>query len=152
MDGDIIVRGDVNELAELAHANPTKAVLVAKHVARFEWPSVMVFNNELCRKLTVEYLNNPNSVPQSLEWADEIGELPREWNQCVGYEAHNESAKLIHYTAGIPCWPETKQCPHADKWWDEFRYMNSTVSWEDLMGTSVHRDLVLSGKINEVRI
>ena len=150
MDGDIVVRADVNELADIALRDPHKAVFVAKHVARFEWPAVMVFNNDLCRKLTPEYLNDPNSAPQSLEWANEIGELPREWHQCVGYEPHNEDAKLIHFTAGISCWPETKECPHSDKWWDEFKYANSTVSWNDLMGNSVHRDLVLSGRLTNL--
>lgn len=149
MDGDIVVRADVNELADIALADDSKAVFVAKHVARFEWPAVMVFNNWRCRALTPEYVSTNH--PQSLEWAGDhnmIGELPKEWHHVVGYEPHNEGAKLIHYTAGIPCWPETKNCPHSDKWWDEFKYQNSTVSWEDLMGQSVHRDLVKSGRLN----
>lgn len=149
MDGDIVVRGDVHELASIALQDQTKAVFVAKHVARFEWPAVMVFNNDLCRKLTPEYVNDAKTVPQSLEWAGSVGELPKDWHSCIGYEPHNENAKLLHFTAGIACWPETKNCPNSDKWWDEFKYMNSTVSWNDLMGNSVHRDLVLSGRINE---
>lgn len=151
MDGDIVVRADVNELADYALRDPHKAVFVAKHVARFEWPAVMVFNNHLCKALTPEYVNDQSVMPQALGWAEgDIGELPKEWHHCVGYEPHNESAKLIHYTAGISCWPETRDCPHSDKWWDEFKYANSTVSWDDLMGSSVHRDLVLSGHLNEL--
>lgn len=147
IDGDIVVRDDINELAGIALADPSPSVFVAKHVARFEWPSVMVFNNWKCWSLIPERVQC--GTPNTLDWAKEIGELPKEWNHCVGYEPHNESAKLIHYTAGIPCWPETKDCPHADKWWDEFKYMNSTVSWTELMGNSVHRDLVKSGRINQ---
>ena len=148
MDGDIVVRGDVHELASFIE--PGQAVAVASHVARFEWPSVMVFNNSLCHQLTPEWVNDPKTAPQSLSWAQVLGDLPPEWNHVVGYEPHNEDAKLIHYTAGIPCWPETKECPHSDKWWDEFKYANSTVSWNDLMGNSVHRDLVLSGKLTNL--
>lgn len=136
MDGDIVVRGDVHELAE--HIQPGQSVAVASHVARFEWPSVMVFNNPLCHQLTPEYVNDPKTAPQSLSWAQVLGDLPPEWNHCVLYDEHMEDAKLIHYTAGIPCWPETKNSPHSDKWWDEFKYMNSTVSWKELMGNSVH--------------
>ena len=147
MDGDIVVRGDIMELAEIAKSQPEAQVCVASHVARFEWPSVMVFNNSLCKMLTPEYVNDPTTKPHALEWASRLGDLPEAWNYCAGYEQHNEAAKLIHYTAGIPCWPETKECPHSDKWWDEFKYANSTVSWNDLMGQSVHRDLVLSGKL-----
>ena len=150
LDGDIVVRADIHELAEVAYKQPDSAVCVAKHVKRFEWPSVMVFNNWRCRTLTPEYINA--NQPASLEWAERvgpIGELPKEWNHVVGYEPHNEDAKLIHWTCGLPCWPETKNSPHTDKWWDEFKYMNSTVSWEQLMGNSVHRELVLSGRINQ---
>ena len=146
MDGDIVVRGDVNELAQCLKEH--EAAAVAQHIARFEWPSVMVFNNWRCKALSFEYVNDPQTAPQSLEWAKPLGLIPKDWNHCVGYEQHNEDAKLIHYTAGLPCWPETKECPHSDKWWDEFKYANSTVSWNDLMGASVHKDLVLSGRIN----
>ena len=148
MDGDIVVRGDVNELAKCLKEH--EAVAVAQHIARFEWPSVMVFNNAKCMDLTFEYVNNPETAPQSLKWAKTLGLIPPEWNHCVGYEPHNEAAKLIHFTCGLPCWPETKECPHSDKWWDEFKYANSTVSWNDLMSTSVHRDLVLGGHLNEL--
>lgn len=151
MDGDIVVRADVNELADIALRDPDKAVFVAKHVKRFEWPAVMVFNNWHCRALTPDFVANDS--PHSLNWAESwggIGELPKEWHHCVGYESHNEDAKLIHYTAGLPCWPETKDCPHADKWYEEFSYQNSTVSWNDLMGNSVHKDLVLSGHLNNL--
>jgi len=149
MDGDIIVSGDVNELATAADSEC--AVSVAKHVARFEWPSVMVFQNDKCRALTFEHVNDPASKPHALGWSDPIGTLPPEWNHCVGYEPHREDAKLVHFTAGLPCWPETEKCPHAEKWREELNYALSTVSWYDLMSTSVHAELVLSGKINEKR-
>lgn len=147
MDGDIIVRADVNELAELAQHNC--AVTVAQHVARFEWPSVMVFDNALCKKLSIEYVNDPSSRPMSLEWAEHVGCLPSEWNHVVAYEEHREDAKLIHFTSGLPCWPETAGSPHAQKWHEEARHALSTVSWEALMGNSVHAQMVRSGELRK---
>jgi hypothetical protein len=144
MDGDIIVRGDVNELA--AHGGDC-AVSVAQHVARFEWPSVMVFNNAKCRALTHEYVNDQTTKPHMLDWSQPLGCLPPEWNHCVGYEPHREDAKLIHFTAGIPCWPETAGSPHAEKWQEEVKHAFGTVSWAALMGNSVHAKMVASGAL-----
>jgi len=136
MDGDIIVRADINDLVALA--DPLAPVSVAKHVARFEWPSVMVFRNDKCRALSFEYVNNPLTAPQSLEWAKTIGELPSEWNHAILWEPHKEDAKLLHFTCGLPAWPETERSPHAGKWQEEWSYANSQCSWGDLMGKSVH--------------
>ena len=70
LDGDIVVRADIHELAEIAYKQPDAAVCVAQHIKRFEWPSVMVFNNWRCRTLTPEYINS--TQPASLEWAERI--------------------------------------------------------------------------------
>src|SRR5512135_816786 len=43
MDADIVVRGDIAELA--AQADPQCAVQVMQEQQRFEWASVMLFNN-----------------------------------------------------------------------------------------------------------
>lgn len=142
MDGDIIVRGDIHELFAIGRANPECGVSVASHVPPFERPSVMVFNNRLCRRLTREYVDNPQSVPQSLAWSEKVGTLPPEWNHCVLWEPHREDAKLIHFTCGLPCWPETKNSPHADKWLEELRYATSTATWTELMGRSIHREKI----------
>jgi hypothetical protein len=138
IDGDVIVRGDICELAKLA--DPEAPVSVAQHVARFEWPSVMVFNNWRCKGLTPEYVQSGRGP--TLEWSNPIGLLPPEWNHAVLYESHREDAKLVHFTAGIPCWPETNSSPHTDKWHEEMRWAHSSVSWENLMGGSVHRSKV----------
>lgn len=143
MDADIVVRADVHDL--VAAVDPAMAVSVAKHVARFEWPSVMVFrcDNTRCWALIPEYIDAPENQPQTLEWAgNRLGDLPREWNFCVGYEEPYDTPKLIHFTAGIPCWPETIKSPHADLWIEEWRAAKATCSWEELMGQSVHRGVV----------
>jgi len=139
MDADIIVRADVHELAALAPADA--AVSVVKNPLRLEWTSVMFFRNARCRALTPEAIESGH--PEKLEWADRVGELPAEWNHCVGYDAPNPAAKLIHFTQGIPCWPETEDCEHAETWREEYRHLNGTVSWQELMGRSVHAKRVL---------
>jgi lipopolysaccharide biosynthesis glycosyltransferase len=133
MDADVVVTGDIAELFDLA--DPDAAVSVVQNVRRFEWPSVMVFNNELCKRLTPELIERGN--PFDFGWADKIGALPPQWNHLVGYDQPQEP-KLIHYTQGIPCWPETEGCELAKRWHKELSYMNSTVAYKDLMGSSIH--------------
>lgn len=138
MDGDMIARENILDMFE----GNVASVSVVKGARRFEWPSLMWFNNAKCDQLTPEYLNDEVSKPQSFEWAYKVGELPAEWNHCVGYDKPNPTAKIIHFTAGIPHFPETKDCEHADAWREELAYATSSVNWETLMGKSVHRDIV----------
>lgn len=137
MDADVIVQDDINELAELAQERCP--VSVVKAPLRFEWPSVMVFRNYLCKSLTPEYINDPSTSPQKLSWSNPIGELPGEWNFCVGYDKPLQNyPKLIHYTQGIPCWPETQGCEYSEVWHEEHQHANGSVSFQELMGRSVH--------------
>jgi hypothetical protein len=138
MDADMLCLCDVQELAEFAGQD---AVSVVKNKHRFEWPSLMVFNNEKCRLLTAEFINDESTKPMSLGWADSVGGLPAEYNHLVGYDEPKD-AKIVHFTAGLPCWPETWNCPYAEEWREELKHVNSTVSWDALMGQSVHADLV----------
>lgn len=134
-DADMLVQGDIAELFALKDES---AVQVMKHQKRFEWPSLMLFDCAKCTRLTPEYIDG-QTIPQNMDWADTIGDLPKEWNHCVGYaEKPEQTPKLIHYTKGIPVWPETKGCDYSDLWWKELEYCNSTVSHDELMGGSVH--------------
>ena len=140
MDSDMLVLGDVHELAKLVDGE--HEVYVAKHQERFEWPSLMVFDNALCTHLTPEYIDEETSMPQKLDWAKSIGTIPEEWNFCVGYE-EMRPAKLIHYTQGVTHFPEVRGCDYADEWHAEFKAMNASCSWIELMGKSVHAEAVL---------
>ena len=138
LDADMIVTGDIAELFSLA--DPQYGVQVVKGSRRFEWPSLMLFNCSKCTRLTPQFIDNPNEWPQALDWAP-VGELPPEWNHCIGYEDKKDS-KLLHYTAGIPIFEETKKLGFVDEWKEVHRYANSSVTWEELMGTSVHKEVV----------
>ena len=66
MDADMIMLGDVAELFEIGKEND-EAVSVVKNEQRFEWPSLMFFNNEKCKALTSTYINDKTSTPQNFE-------------------------------------------------------------------------------------
>jgi hypothetical protein len=132
LDADMVVLGDIHELDQY-----DAPVSVVQNKLRFEWPSMMVFNCPLVRSLTPEYVQIHK--PQTFEWASSVGAIPAEWNFCVGYDQKPEvTPKLIHYTQGIPCWPETQNCDYNEVWKKEAAIAFGTVSWQALMGNSVH--------------
>lgn len=135
MDSDVVVAADIGELFKCVDL--TCSVQVMQEQARFEWASVMLFNNAKCANLTPEFVDDPSNPLLDLAWAKKVGTLPKEWNHCVGY-AEPCSAKLYHFTQGIPCWPETRGLPEDGIWHREREAMDFTCSWKELMGGSVH--------------
>jgi hypothetical protein len=98
----------------------------------------MLFDNSACRKLTSEFVGDVSNKLYDWAWCSDPGELPREWNHLVGYDAPNPQAKIVHFTKGIPIWPETEKCEFAVEW---HRYLTDSlgsVSHQELMGRSVH--------------
>ena len=136
LDSDILVRGDVCKLEECE--DYSEPVHIVRGERKFEWASVMLFNNALCRHVTAEFIENPANGLYDWRWCPAPGPLPKEYNHLVGYDAPNPDAKIVHYTMGIPIWNETKDCEFAEEWRDTFRRMNSSVSFNELMGRSVH--------------
>jgi len=135
----MVVTGDIAELFEEGGMN---AVSVMQEQPKFEWASAMLFNCGACLQLTPEYIDNEENKLFDLAWAPHVGKFSPEWNHCVGYQEPKES-KLYHYTQGLPCFPETKGLPEDRVWEDARRSANGTVSWNELMGKSIHREPVL---------
>ena len=152
MDADILVLGDISELFDLA--DDKYAVMVSKNPRQFEWASVMLFNcgHPENKKLTPEWVADKNSNPFKFGWlgngleSDLVGDLPREWNHLVGYDEPRNDAKLVHYTMGIPPFPETEMCEYAQAWKEEHQTMNAAVPWVQLMGNSVHATHLPDGR------
>lgn len=144
IDPDTIAQGDLTALRQVA--DPRMAVSVVQGPTKFEWASLMYFQCSAgaCRSLTPEYVADTAHQPATFAWCppDRLGNLPPEWNYLVLYDQPNPQAKVIHYTAGIPCWPETARCDAAPRWHEETKAALSTVTWEALMGKSVHRAAV----------
>src|SRR5262249_3814296 len=120
-DCDVMFRRNVNELFALAESD--KAVMVVKHdysqqegtkmngqiqtvYSRKNWSSVMLFNcdHPANQSLSVKYVNGVRGLMlHQFAWLkdEEIGELPPEWNYCVGHSKLNgQSPALVHFTDG----------------------------------------------------
>jgi hypothetical protein len=141
VDADVLCLGDVAELPWDA----AESVSVVPHTSvhkqgktvdvRFERPSVMLFNGAECKRLTPEYIEAGN--PFSFDWANAIGELPKQWNYLVGYDSGG-GAKLAHFTMGIPIFEETCRDEYAAEWLETAKWCSESCSWAEIMGNSVH--------------
>jgi len=120
IDGDMLIREDIANLWKLK--DDMNSVMVVKHpefkgihtflnnsivsFTKFNWSSVMLFNNEKCTRLTPEYLKTADYHDlHQFKWIKdetEIGALPPTWNYLVGYNEHNSNASLVHWTLGGP--------------------------------------------------
>ena len=122
LDADMLMLGDVSELFDLA--TDEHSVWVVKNEKKFEWPSLMVFNNDQCRNLTPDFIEDETNNPADFTWAESVGELPAEWNFLVGYDQVGALPKLIHYNAGIPGFAETVSFDFSKEWINEKEAMN----------------------------
>ncbi len=138
VDSDFLCRSDVLELLAYPMAFPEHAVFVVKGPLQFEWPSLMLFQNSKCGALTPEYVKDTAHGLFDFAWAESVGELPAAWNHLVGYQPPNPNAKMVHFTQGVPCWPETQDSEHAEAWKQTASQVMTTVSFRELMGRSVH--------------
>lgn len=137
-DSDVIFRVNVNRLFDLAR--PDKALMCVHHdyvqstgikmdgqvqtvYPRKNWSSVMLFNCDHPankKRLTVRLINEaPGRDLHNFCWLldDEIGELPPEWNYCVGHSKLNGKAPaIVHFTDGVPDMPGYEDQEYADEW------------------------------------
>ena len=137
LDPDTLCRGDIAELDHLARSSGA-AVAVVQHERRFEWPSVMAFDCVRCGALSPGYVDNPTYALFDFAWASSLGALPPAWNLLVGYDVPDPQARLVHFTQGVPCWPETAAQDYAAEWQAELAALSATCSFQELMGHSVH--------------
>jgi hypothetical protein len=138
IDADMIVTGDIAELFEMGGMN---AVSVMQDQEPFERPSMMLFNCGACLRLTPEFIDDQKNQLFDFAWAPYIGNLPKSWNQIVGYGPFDPRvSKLLHFTRGIPVWDETTDTGYDDLWLKELADANSTCDYKDLMGHSIHHD------------
>jgi hypothetical protein len=134
LDADMLCLDDISKLFDMKDST---AIQVVKNKESFEWASLMLFDCSKCWKLTPESISYADNLFRMDKW-EEIGELPTEWNHLVGYDPPGVDKKLVHYTQGIPVWPETQECEYWEEWHDERRAMMGTCSFQELMGSSVH--------------
>jgi hypothetical protein len=148
MDCDMLCRADIAGLEREIERQRDKAVLVCKHdyvpktarkfldqvqtrYPRKNWSSLMVFNNERCRSLGVDYVNTASGLElHRFAWIDDgaIGELPLEWNWLVGEYAYNPAARIVHFTIGGPYFDAYRDCDYAGEWFAEYESMRQCAS------------------------
>lgn len=148
VDSDILCLADIHEI--MRHADPRYAVMAVDTDPVFERAAVMLFNcahpdNAILSPAFIEQAEGLHGI----NWTENGGKLPNTWNFLADYDPQPyaidqgdviEVPHLIHYTKGIPVWPETRNCPFADLWHEERKVMCGVVpNWGDIMGASVHR-------------
>jgi len=139
MDCDMLMRADIADLMD--NFDNRYAVQVVKHdypvkmenkfldqpqslYQKKNWSSVMLFNNDRCRKLTPQYVNEATGLMlHQFKWIEEseIGEISKHWNYLAGEENQCPlvDARLIHYTQGTPCFKKYSQGAAAQLWYQE---------------------------------
>lgn len=144
IDCDMLCRVDIAELFKQAGmVNWSKAVLVVKHdhkpteTTKFlgqqqtayekkNWSSLMLFNNELCKTLTPQYIDTATGLElHQFKWTDEslIGSIKDDWNHLVDVDVYNPNAKMVHWTLGGPWFHSYQKAGYADEWFKEFQDM-----------------------------
>ena len=142
---DMLCMADISELWRLK--DHYKAVQVVKHdymtkhprkylgtsmeapnenYPRKNWSSLILWNcgHFKNRILTTEYVSTKPGVDlHRFSWLDDelIGGLHSEWNWLVGEYHHNDQAKILHYTLGMPGFAKYRQCDHSTEWHDMAR-------------------------------
>lgn len=142
MDGDMILRDDINKLWEQREED--KAVMVVKHnyetrmtekylgsknenYPRKNWSSVILWNcaHPANRTITPEFVMNATGAQvHRFSWlADElIGELPIEWNWLPDEYGEHPGSQLVHYTLGTPSFHDFATTPMGNEWHRERIY------------------------------
>ena len=139
IDGDMLLRDDINKLFDLV--DDSKAVMVVKHnyktsmpikylgsknedYPRKNWSSVVLWNcgHEANKNITPEFVcKSTGKQLHRFSWLSEdlIGQLPIEWNWLVDEFGKNNNAKLLHFTLGTPCFYDFATVPMASEWHKE---------------------------------
>lgn len=140
MDCDMLMLDDIANLWALRDDN--FAVMCVKHdhvpkestkflgqtQTKYEkknWSSVMLFNNEHCTALTLDYINEASGLDlHRFNWLNGdhlIGEVPHRWNHLVDYDppVAVEAISNLHYTIGGPYFEAYRDCGYAAEWMAE---------------------------------
>lgn len=139
IDGDMLIRDDINELWNLR--DESKAVMCVQHnyktkkkvkylgaknedYPRKNWSSVVLWNcgHPANAALTPGFVMNASGAPlHRFTWLDDnlIGELPIVWNWLPDEFGKNPDAKLLHWTLGAPCFEEFSDAELAEEWHQE---------------------------------
>jgi lipopolysaccharide biosynthesis glycosyltransferase len=144
LDADILCTTDIRALVEEVNGKEC-AVAACNTKPEYERAAVMFFNCEHPDnlKLTPDYLETTGDKLHLISWTQAIHWLPNRFNFLVGYDdpawCQGKTPALVHYTKGVPAWPETKDCDFAHLWQQaRAGAFIPAVTWDTLMGRSNH--------------
>lgn len=143
MDSDMLVRCDIWEIAEIAKTQRYSDVLCVKHdytskcetkflgqkqtnYPKKNWSSLMWFNGHrmAVKRLSPDYVAKASGMDlHQFKWAEDVGEIPREYNWLVGEYPLDINAKIVHYTLGSPCFRQYQNCDYSAEWFEELGAM-----------------------------
>lgn len=133
MDSDMMVRKDLKNLWLIR--DQSKTIMAVKHkyqltldykfnnniqtnYKRKNWSSLMLFNCEKCKYLSLEYVNRARGLDlhtfKNIK-AKDIGSLPKEWNHLVGIDSPKDAA-IVHWTLGGPWFKEYSKTEYYGEW------------------------------------
>lgn len=145
LDVDQLVLSDLGELWALR--DDRYAIMAVRNKnddLDYEIASMMLMNCAKLTKLTPEYVETTRDPLHRLGFADpsEIGELPAQWNHLSMYDPPRLDAKLVHFTQGVPVWPETQESEYAQHYQRIAQECMSAEPWANLMHQSRHAEFV----------
>jgi len=137
-DGDMICNADLSMLWNLKDEN--KAVMCVKHdyktkakekylgninqdYPRKNWSSLVIWNckHPANKILTPDFvMKQSGAFLHRFQWLEDnlIGELDPQWNWLVTEYPDNQSANLLHYTLGTPCFKDYQNSEMAELWYE----------------------------------
>lgn len=143
MDCDMLVMDDINILFDLCgESHPVYCVkhnYTPKHDTKFlgnkqhiypkkNWSSLMMFNCDQCKDLTLDIVNEETGAYlHQFQWADSVGDIPKEWNHLVGEYDTCPDASIAHYTLGTPCFEGYENQEFSDEW----RHFEQWIRYHD---------------------
>ena len=91
---------------------------------RKNWSSLMLMNNNRCKMLTPEFINNATGLElHRFKWLNDwdIGSIPKKWNYLVDYDddLNLNVISNLHFTEGGPYFENYRNCSYADIWFQE---------------------------------
>lgn len=159
VDSDVIFTADPVEL--FANGDDKFAVVVRDELRYpFERAAMMLFN---CAHpdnavLTPDYVGDAERcrTPHLIDWTGNVGAFDVRWGHLVGYDEPRGDARAVHFTQGVPAWPETFACEWSEEWmrtlsvamWPwAMRQVEAQLPWAALMGDSVHARMLADGRL-----
>ena len=160
IDADILFVADPVDLFAVAEGEGRSVWVRNAEGYEFERAAVMLFDcaHPDNSKLTPEHIDDAKAcpAPHLIGWTGAVGPLGPEWHHLVGYDVPNPNAKLIHFTQGVPAWPETFACEWSEEWlrmaqvavWPwAMKTVEAQLPWQALMGRSVHAVTLDDGRV-----